>query len=372
MANTLGVYNPEFYANEALIQLENALGMASRVHRGYDAERRSAQAGENINIRRPSTFTAQNAPSTAQDLNTETVTMTLSNWKEVKFELTDKELALSEERIIDDHIRPAAVALADNVDVALNGLGTDVPWFNDAAGAASLADLTGPYQTLFDNKVPMTEGMLHLEVDGTQQAYFQALTIFHDASIRGAGGETETLRRGSLGHAMGFEVFANQNVQSHVKGTASVTAVLVNGAAVKGATTINLDAASLTGTVVPGDTFVIAGDTQRYAITNTVTAAANAMAGVTFTPGLAAAATDNAAVTLELDDHKANLAFHRNAFAFASAPLPDSIPNQLGALVFTALDPITGLSLRSRIFYVGDRLPERCRRSHHPDADARY
>ena len=33
MANTLGNYNPIFYANEALIYLKHALGMANRVHR---------------------------------------------------------------------------------------------------------------------------------------------------------------------------------------------------------------------------------------------------------------------------------------------------------------------------------------------------
>ena len=34
--NTLGIYDPLFYAQEALIQLEKALGLAGRVHRGYD------------------------------------------------------------------------------------------------------------------------------------------------------------------------------------------------------------------------------------------------------------------------------------------------------------------------------------------------
>ena len=62
---------------------------------------------------------------------------------------------------------------------------------------------------------------------------------------------------------------------------------------------------------MPGDSFVIAGNTQRYAITNTVTAAANAFVGVTFTPALVAAAANNAVVTLLVDTHAANLAFHR-------------------------------------------------------------
>ena len=84
MANTLGVYDPIFYAQEALIHLENALGLANRVHRGYDEERKSFGKGQTISIRKPSTFTVEDAPSTAQDLDTEYVDITLNNWKEVK------------------------------------------------------------------------------------------------------------------------------------------------------------------------------------------------------------------------------------------------------------------------------------------------
>ena len=42
MANTLGVYDPIFFAQEALIHLENALGMATRVHRSFGTLRASS------------------------------------------------------------------------------------------------------------------------------------------------------------------------------------------------------------------------------------------------------------------------------------------------------------------------------------------
>ena len=35
MPNILGLYDPLFYATEALTQLEKALGLASRVHHHY-------------------------------------------------------------------------------------------------------------------------------------------------------------------------------------------------------------------------------------------------------------------------------------------------------------------------------------------------
>jgi len=357
MSNALGVYNPVFYANEALIHLEKALGMAARVHRGYEQERLAHQMGDIINIRRPSTFTAQAAPSSAQDLATETVSIGLNNWQEVKFALTDQELAYTEKnggqvRIINDHIRPAAYALADKIDQDGNALYADIPWYADAQGSPSLLDLTGPYQALFDNQVPMSEGMLHLEVNGAQQGLFQQLPAFHDASVRGVG-LTETLRRGSLGVTMGLEVFANQNVRTHTKGTLSDPTPALVGAHAKGATSVTMDDTTLTGTLQKGDTFVLAGNSQRYAVTANATAGGNAITA-SITPALVQAYDDNAAVTVNLDNHVAMLAFHRNAFAFASAPLPDTIPAQLGAQVATVTDPNTGLSIRSRMFYLGD------------------
>lgn len=351
MANTLGVYNPIFYANEALIQLEKALGMAARVHRSFEEERRAFQRGETINIRKPSTFTADDAPSTAQNVATETVSMTLSHWREVKFKLTDKELAFTGERIINDHIRPAAYALADDVDQKLVALYADIPWFSDVPGTVDVSALTDPYQTLFDNAVPVWDEMnMHFMIDGTLQNDLSQLEVFHSAekSIT-----DETQRRGTLGRRFGFEIFANQNTPSHTKGTASTGTLAVVADTDQGATTIGLDAVSVTGTLVPGDTFVIAGNTQRYSITNTTTAATNAFTGVTFTPPLVADASEDDVVTVSLDDHTANMAFHRNAFALVMAPLPDMASN-LGARVATVTDPITGLSIRSRVYYVGN------------------
>lgn len=354
--NTLGVYNPIFYAQEALIQLEKALGMAGRVHRGIEQERISFQKGETIQIRKPSTFSAQNAPSSAQNITTETVTLTLNYWREVKFELTDKELAFTQERIIEDHIRPAAYALADDVDLKLAALYKDIPWFYDLSGTPTVADITGPRKIMFDNAVPLVDpAMLHYMLNGTEEAGFLGLAAFTQQQGAGDMGVASQMR-GSLGTKYGFEIFANQNVQSHTKGTCDDAALKVaDGPYLAGVTTINFLAvdAGVTGTLVAGDTFVIAGNAQRYAVTATNTAATNKFTGVTFTPALAAGHATNDAVTMRLDNHTSNIMFHRNAFALASAPLPE-VGNELGARVATINDPVTNLALRSRIYYMPD------------------
>jgi hypothetical protein len=348
MANTLGYYDPLFYAQEGLILLEKALGRSARVHRGYDRDFK--EKGGITAISRPSTFVAKDAPSTAQDLETGQITIPLSHWKEVKFSLSDKELSLSRENIIQDHIRPAAYALADDVDSKLADLANDIPWYYDIAATTEYKDLTRAKKVLRDNKVPFNDGRLHYCCGSELEAGF--LELFSNANFAGDSSQTALLN-GTMGVRSGVELFANNNVNSHTKGTASVGTLAVNGAALKGATTINLDAVAVTGTLVPGDSFVIAGNTQRHAITGTFTAAGNAFASVTFTPPLPANVADNAVVTVRLDNHVQNMIYHRNAFALAMAPLSE-LGNQLGAKVETVVDEKSGLVLRSRIFYDGD------------------
>jgi len=355
VTNVLGVYNPTFYAQEALIHLEKALGMANRVHRGVDDERRSFNKGQTVSIRKPSTFTAGNAPVAASDLNTETENITLNQWKEVKFELTDKELAYTGERIINDHIRPAAYALADVIDQALAALYADVPWYYDLSGTPTVADVYGPRNVMFNNAVPVTEEYMHYMMAGAFGHSLMGLQAF--TQYQGAKDEAmKTLLTGSLGTKFGMECFMNQNTPSHVKGTCDDTALKVGaGGVVKGATTIDLLAvdAGVTGTLVAGDVLAIAGDTQKYAVTATNTAAANAFTAVPVTPALSMAHAANVAVTARLDNHVANLSFHRNAFALAMAPLSE-LGNELGAKIATITDPVTGLAIRSRLFYIGD------------------
>jgi len=353
MANTLGYYNPVFYAQEALIQLENAMGMASRVHRGYEEERRSYERGEYINIRRPSTFTAANAPSTAADITTESVQIQLAYWREVKFKLTDKELAFTSEKIIEDHIRPAAVALADDVDSKLVALYKDIPWYATLATTTAVTDITGPRKVMFDNKAPVRDmANMHYMIDGALEANFLGLSAFSQYQGAGPAG-ADTQRAGSLGWKYGVEVFANQNTPSHTAGTFSCAAPLIKTAVAAGASAATFDHASaLTGTLVAGDIFSVAGSTQKYVVTATATAASNEIT-VAFSPPAAAIMAEDAAVTVYSTDHTADLMFHRNAFALAMAPLPMTAA-ELGARVVTVTDPITGLSIRSRIYYVGN------------------
>lgn len=355
MPNTLGVYNPTFFAQEALIQLEAVMGLANRIYRGYDEERRSFGLGETINIRKPGSFTAQNAPSAPQDVSTETVSVTLDQWKEVKFSLTDRELAFTRERIIIDHIRPAAVALADIIDQTIAGQFINIPWQHDVAATPGVADITTPRQILFDNRVPMSDPTtMHYMMNGALENAFLQLPGFTQQQGAGDVGINSQMR-GNLGMKYGFNLFANQNCPNFTAGTGTITSPAVNNAGgyAAGVTTLNIDGAALTtNTLRRGDTFRFSGHAQSYVLTADPTFTTNAGA-ISFFPALRAPVIDNEAITFTRVSGVQGLAFHRNAACLVTAPLSE-LGNGRGAEIATVQDPITGLALRSRIYYDGD------------------
>jgi len=364
---TLGVYNPIFYANEALTLLERSLGMASRVHRGFEGERNSFGLGDQINIRRPSNFTVANAPATAEGITTETVTISLDNWKEVKFKLTDKEIAYTGERIINDHIRPAAQALANSIDVQLNllltsgsgdqqSLGGIGPRRDMGTTTMTTADVVNLRAVLFGNGVQM-DGDLHLQLGGSREADLLKLEEF--TQFQGAGLEgVDAQRTGTLGRKYGVEVYANQNAGQQadmVFGTASANDNVgaMKAAEDPGATAIDIDGTTDSQTVNAGESVTILGKEYTIAVGDT---SASSEVSITLAEGLAEAVPENTVCTfndaVKTEDAGA-LMFHKNAFALAMAPLP-MMGRELGAKVATVSDPTTGLAIRSRVYYVGN------------------
>ena len=349
--NVLGAFNPIFYAQEALIQLEKALGMADRVYMGYNEERKAFRKGDTINIRKPSTFTAQAAPTSgAQDIITETVAMTLDSWQEVRFAVSDQQLAYTQDRIIEDHIRPAAYALATKIDTDLCGLYTAIPTIQTLTATATVAELVATREKMFANEVDMNVGNLHMMFNGSVEADYLAIEAFSQSQGAGNIG-VETQRNGYLGRRYGFEIFANQNVSSHTTGTLTGTLLLDDAHAV-GATSITIKDG--TGNMNKGDSFTIT--TGGVARGYTAAADATGPGVITLSSPIRFAAVDEDAVTLTTAANTTtteSMAFHRDAFALVMVELPD-MANELGARVVSVRDPRTGLAIRSRLYYDGD------------------
>lgn len=364
MANSLGFYNPALYANEALIYLTKGLGMASRVHMGFDEERRTFNKGDTINIKRPSVFTAAAAPSTAADVSTESLSITLGTWQEVKFKLTDKELAYTTDKIITDHIGPAAYALADKIDQDLAALAYEVGPATTASSTYAVADLTAVHKVLFTNQCPMRDASkMHFMIGGTAQKDLLDLAAFTQWQGAGAVG-VNAQATGTVGQRYGFNFFANQNVNQLNYSAFTLTTPTVSANTAKGSTSLAIAATTVNAQVIPkGFSFTIAGDTQVYAVTANVTVSGTAGATVAISPALQVAATATAVISPHASTPIAgvttkdqNLAFHHDAFALAMARLPDygQFGSKLGMDVASVQDPVTGISVRSRIYAVGN------------------
>ena len=372
MANTIDAYNPTFYAQEALIILEQALGMARRVHRGYDIERKSFRKGDTIQIRQPMSFTAgTGGTSTSTDLNPRYIQMTVDQWKQVRFGLTDKELAYTQDVIINEHISPAVYALAHDIETALTNLYVYVPHHYMATST-----ITDGTQIIDTRKVLrdtagniLDSDMVHFALDSTLEAKFLNLGIFHQAQIVGQqANQQETVMRGHLGTRFGVEHFVQQTLTSHTGGTISASAGGDNAGTLstnsqKEATSLAVTALGswAAGALKQGDVIDVARNasagTHSYAVT--ADTALTAGAGTvpvwpkireTLDSGNAVIVRKAASGVAPYNSYNTSIMFHKNAFAFATAPLPN-IGDGAGARMSVVTDPRTGLSIRSRVGY---------------------
>jgi hypothetical protein len=327
MPNTL--LTPSVIAREALATLYAQTVMLPLVHRDYSNE--FAQVGDTVTVRKPAVFTANDFTSTitVQDAAESSVAVQMNRHLDVSFAVTSKELSLSISDFSTQLMAPAMEAIAQRVDRLLLGLYVDTYDVVGTAGTTpdGVDDITAVGRELDLFRVPLAER--NLVVDAFAKDKFLQIPAFFEADKVGDDGSA--LRNASLGRKFGLNVVLGQNVAAHSNGTVAHTGTFaVNGAVLAGATTMNVDGSStLTGTWAAGSVFTVAGVTGSFVVTNSPTAAANAMTGVSFFPAAPVGGFANDAVITRVANHTPNLAFHRTAFSFVSRPL--ALPMGVGA-----------------------------------------
>ena len=369
MANTPGYFVALKYANEALRYTTKRLGLGMRVFRGFDINSNFDQ-GDTLRIRRPMKFTATSAPATATALVPDNISIALSNWYEVKFEVTDKEYAQAAAGYVPAHMETAAYAVADKIDSTIAALSKTVAhsWGEAVASTtATVAGVLGVQRKLFDNQCPIQEMQnMHFMIGGQEQADLLALAAFSGYNV-GGDPSVATQATGQIGQRYGFNFFANQNRTTNAYASISDFAGTITEPAAVGATSITVGGLGTSEVYAVGTIIKFTTSGQEYAITAEATMSGGA-AVVSINPAIRVAEADNAAITIATTQGEAtptqdnvtrnqNLAFHRDWAALAMAKLPDfseqSNPG-LGASIATVQDPVTGLALRARTFYVGD------------------
>lgn len=381
MGNNL--ITPSIIARVGLAQLENNLVMGKKVYRDYSRE--FVKVGDTISVRRPVKFVANDgAVAINQDVTEGKFSLAMDKRKHVSWSFSTQDLTLSIEEYNERYIKPAAIALANQIDYDLCGLYQGVwNWVGTPATPVnSFADFAKAPERLDEMAVP--QDMRHAVLspaDAWGLTGSQTALYIQDAA-------RSAYRNGDLGMIAGIGTAMDQNVRTHTNGLAAGGG-LINGANqdVTYAATANTNEQTLitddwTGstTFKAGDVFTIADVyavnpvskartdiLQQFVIKSDLTATGTD-AVLTISPAIIVSGpyqtvdsvpADGAAITMMGaggTSWKQNLVFHKNAFALVMADL--EMPD--GA-VFKARESQNGFSIRVLKWYDGENDEEKIR-----------
>ncbi|MCG4632903.1 P22 phage major capsid protein family protein [Bilophila wadsworthia] len=357
---------------QGLLALRGTCVMPRLVNSDYS--NLAAQQGASIDVPIPSAIKAQTVTpgATSQDtgdISPVSATIKLDRWMEAPFYLTDKDLMEANRGVIPMQASEAVKTIANDVNATLLGLGRKFYGMVGTPGTtpfSTVVDATNARKVLNRQLAPVNDRRIVLDPDAEAAAL--GLSGFADVS---KSGDARPIIDGTIGRKYGFDWAMDQQVPTFEASVMTEGALTVNGANEAGAQVVSLAKATNAAGLKEGDILTIAGDAQTYVVTEAVSLAvgntavkiypglARATTGseavslavgntaVKIYPGLARATTGSEAVTVS-GSHVMNLAFHRDAIAFATRPLMDSA-NGLGNLIQSAVDPVSGLSLRLEV-----------------------
>jgi hypothetical protein len=347
VANTITEVLPKLLAQGLLALRQNAV-MPRLVNRDY--ENLASQKGNVINVPIPSAIAARDVtPSVTMASNVDSAPtsalVTLDFWKEAPFHLSDADMVSVMNGAIPMQASEAIKALGNAIDSYIMGKHTGI--FGHA-GTAGTVPFATTIQAASDARKRLNKQLAPPDnrygvLDPDAEANFLQLSNVLDVDKRGDQGGIVS---GAIGRKLGFDWFMDQNVSSYTPGTGWVTgwaASTVGGAV--GDTTLNILNATASGTIKIGDIFTVGAG--QYAITAAATASATVQVAVSFYPALATAVATGSAIAVVGSTYQVNLAFHRDAFAWASRPLADL--QGLGNQMISQVDPVTGIALRLEV-----------------------
>lgn len=328
---TTTLISPVIVAREALISLENNMVMGGLVHRSFDKEYRSI--GATVVVRKPTSFTATafTTYAVASTITESSVAVILDRHWDVSFEVTSQELSLDVVDFSEQFIQPALRAIAQEVDKdILTRAGTVIAGHYAVSGTPVVSDIAGIEAVLDVLKAPLSNRRLVLH-PVTKSAYL-SLDAFLNADKRGDGGQA--LRSAEIGRVLGLDTYMDQNVQKITVnimggGTASLGTAWASG---QTSGTVSMATAAAVSTALAGEVFKVTGYDQWFVLVVPCTAGTSGLATITsFLPATNTAIAAGSLVTFQ-DDHRNNLAFHKNAITLVTAPLEPPLGGARGAV----------------------------------------
>ena len=312
-------------AETALPLLKDKISFLPLVNRRFDGTFR--KAGDTIQVIKPqrvSTVDGSTDISTKyNEVNQGTVDITLDTKRSVPFVITSKEMTLNMSDFTRDVIEPAVVAISEYVNEGIAKKYIDIPYFTGTAGTtpSSLTDLAGARKVLNKNRAPNQMRSLVMDYDAEEKFVSLDSLVEVDKS-----GTNSALRDASLGRVYNMTLVADSGIQTHTAGgyTALTDVSITCGAS--GATSIVLTstAGASTAKLLAGDLFEIDGN--QFVVTADSASAVAGVVTASIYPELPNAFGDFTDASVTFPDataggHVANLAFQKDAFCFATAPL---------------------------------------------------
>lgn len=359
MAQDLAAVIPQLLAQGLMALRENAR-MPQLVNRTY--ERMAGMQGSSIDIPLPSSISVQDVtPGTAgsqggSDLNPTSVNLPLDQWKEAAFYMSDKDRLEVQAGTLPMVASEAIKAIANDVDqyilglgaagfgsrIALDGSGnyvraTETDLVDPFAGSTGLAHATRARKQLNKQLAPMTDRAFVFNPEAEAAAL--ELEAFHNAQF-GVG--AEAIMEGRIERRLGMGFVMDQNVGTVLAVTPAGTATAIDNAAgyAKGTKVVTVD--TTTSPIAAGTFISFAGHDTSYRVVSSTTTS------LTLGTGLVEPVLDNEAFVIDYEGaYSPNLAFHRDAIAFATRPIQRA--THPAVISETAVDPISGLTLRLEV-----------------------
>jgi len=358
------ILTPTAVTRKALQILHQKLNFIGSINRQYDDSfaKSGAKIGDSLKIRLPNEYVVRTgATLSTQDTTELSTTLQVATQKGVDLTFSSTELTLSLDDFADRIIEPAMSVLAANMEADALSMALDVyQAVNNVGAPITLNKALTARKVLVDALTPGSDRTLLLNTQDNLDLVDALKGLFQDSSEI-----AKQYRDGMVGRTAGFgSIFENTLLASQTTGTAlSATTYTVNGAVTtNGSTTVTVAVGATT--FKKGDVFTVAGcnrvhpetkvDTgvlQQFVVTADYAGGAGSLS---FAPAIytttgrqnvTAGGMPNGAAITKIGGasavYKPSLAYHKNAFTFATADLlmPEGVD-------WSAREVYDGLSMR--------------------------
>ena len=358
------ILTPTAVTREVLRILHQTLNFVGNIKRDYDDSfaKSGAKIGDSLKIRLPNQYTVRTgATLSAQDTSEISTTLQVATQKGVDLNFTSVDLTMSLDDFSKRILDPAMSVLAANIEADALSMMLDVYQnVNNIGSAITFGKLMSSRKVLNDALAPMDNNRsILLNTQDNVDLVDGLKGLFQDsAAIK------EQYREGSMGRTGGYDFYENTLIANHTTGTAAAaTGYTVNGAVTaNGSTAVTLAAGA--NTFKNGDVITFVGcnrvhpetkaDTgvlQPFVVTADYAGGAGSLsfAPAIYTSGgrqnVVAAGIANGVAVAKIGGasaiYKPSLAFHKDAFAFATADLvmPQGVD-------FASRQVLDGISMR--------------------------